>query len=278
MHTVAKIIYLSILMSNASFAYNWAIWPGAQEGQQGTMQSAESRYGSSSSQFSPPIQGGSPSLTPSENSQWSSAPYNGESSFTSSQAISPLQSSTNPNLANQYQQPGGQPSIPFDTAQSYNNQQSSQFSNNYNPSLQQPQSNNLSQYPSDPAAPQQPYSSPQKNQSPLQQSPNSPVPLQNQQQFPAIGQMALSGLAALSGLSSKSNQETISDMTFNTNNRGRNFLPTSNRIVTKNFKCTKSAERCEQEWDELIQSIESNPQFQIIKKRLSCVPSTTDSE
>jgi hypothetical protein len=54
------------------------------------------------------------------------------------------------------------------------------------------------------------------------------------------------------------------------------------KVITKNFVCNKSPVQCQKEWDSLVNSIESNSQYQILTKQMACnlgqqttVPETT---
>lgn len=44
----------------------------------------------------------------------------------------------------------------------------------------------------------------------------------------------------------------------------------SPKIVTKNFSCNKAPAQCQKEWNDLVNSIESNPQYEILTKKMSC--------
>ncbi len=253
-------------MFHPILAYDWAVWPGANKNPQAPTQPSELGYETYTPQFSPSIQGGSSSLTPDGNQQWTATPS--------------LHPSINQDFSGQYQQSINQPLIPSNLVPSYNSSpQIAQTHNNYNQGLQPP-SINRPQNISSLTPPLQSTSSFPQNQSQFQQSDTAQPSPQNPQQFAAIGQMALGSLAALTGLGGrgKSNQDTPSEMNFRNDRGERNFRSTSNKIVTKEFKCTKSAVKCQQEWQDLVESIESNPQFQIIKQQLSCTPAKTFSD
>lgn len=47
-------------------------------------------------------------------------------------------------------------------------------------------------------------------------------------------------------------------------------IRSSPKIVTKNFSCNKTPAQCQKEWDDLVKSIESNPQYEILTKQKSC--------
>ncbi|AIK96990.1 hypothetical protein [Candidatus Odyssella acanthamoebae] len=271
MRITAKTIYLILASTNVSLAYNWKIWPGAHEEQQTIAPSFQNEQISSISQFpqSAPTGLGSPSLI--DSSQWTAAP-NVSINSTSPQNTSPMQQSAFPNLSSQFQQPIGQSSGPLVKTHTINPQPSAQTRNSYSqtPSMQ---SINTPPHVSSPTILSQ---NPQSiNQNQLQQQ-NTQQLTQSQQQSPAIGtQMALTGIAALTAFGNKNNQDTSSRVGLRNNTPTMDFSTTASRTVTKNFKCTKSEDVCQQEWDDLVQSIENNPQFQIIKKQLKCVPAAT---
>lgn len=81
------------------------------------------------------------------------------------------------------------------------------------------------------------------------------------------GAAALAGLgaAALAAFGSMKNSSGGSS-----GNSFSNFAMGGQGLITKNFSCTKSALECQNEWNALVNSIESNPQYQVITKQMSC--------
>ncbi|WP_010299955.1 hypothetical protein [Candidatus Odyssella thessalonicensis] len=81
------------------------------------------------------------------------------------------------------------------------------------------------------------------------------------------GAAALAGLgaAALAAFGSMKNSSGGSS-----GNSFSNFAMGGQGVITKNFSCTKSALECQNEWNALVSSIESNPQYQVLTKQMSC--------
>jgi hypothetical protein len=178
------------------------------------------------------------------------------------------QPSTLPHPSLQQQQINSQQPLESLGQASLTNPPSSSLNSNRSNQADTMQFHNPKQYTSGPTISQQ--NPPSINQTQFSQQ-NAQQQGQSSPSLPALTpQLALTGLAALTALGNKGKGDTSSRGEQRENAPTMSFSRVATKIVSKNFKCTKSEATCQQEWDTLVQSIENNPQFQVIKKQLKC--------